>query len=418
MRGFALGIVAVALVVAACATPAPLAERRRRRAPTPSGAGWQPGPEAPVSLIEQATAVHDGRIWIAGGLTAGGEAVDSVYVLDPATGEWTDGPALPERVHHSALVSDGTDLWLLGGYVGDAFDAPTDAVWRLPGGDRPATWEAGPALPEPRAAGAAVWDGTRLVYGGGVGPGVISDLVFALGADEASRRSPGCRAPASIWRPRRDGDGPLVLPRAVARAGSTSNLSRVDVVERRHVRGRRRRCRRRAAASRRSGGRRSGRACSAARRRIAPTATSSASRRTGETSVQPQLLVPRHGFGAAVHRRHGLRRPRRPGARPDRLVDDRDAGAPLAASAAMDASRASSSARVGGCAPARWQVRAATSMATRTVASTSVGVGQLGAAPAGQDPRRQEAAAERVAGADRVDDRPPGARAAGAGRSG
>ena len=229
-----LGILAVAITVAACASPAPTAP------PVPAAGSpvglavgataWQPGPDAPLGLIEQATALHDGRIWIAGGLAAEGRAFDGVRVLDPATGEWVDGPTLPQHVHHAALVSDGTDLWLLGGYVGSGFDAPTDAVWRLPGGDPAGTWEAGPPLPDPRAAGAAAWDGERLVYGGGVGPGVISDLVLVLGAD-------GTFAPVarlSIAREHlaaaTDGAGRTWFLGG-RQGGLSTNQGRVDVVE-------------------------------------------------------------------------------------------------------------------------------------------------------------------------------------------
>jgi hypothetical protein len=155
----------------------------------PSGSGdpgagaWRPGPEAPVPLIEQATTVHDGRIWTAGGLDASGAAVDRVAILDTATGAWADGPVLPDRRHHAALVSDGEDLWLIGGYVGDSFEQPSETVYRLPGGDPAAAWVPGPPLPDERAAGAAVWDGSRIVYAGGVGPGLLSNLVFVLGQD-------------------------------------------------------------------------------------------------------------------------------------------------------------------------------------------------------------------------------------------
>ena len=287
----------LALVVVACATPEPSPSDAPGSA-DPSGSGWQPGPEAPVSLIEGATAVHDGRIWIAGGLTAGGEAVDSVVVLDPATGEWTEGPALPEQVHHSALVSDGEDLWLLGGYVGASFDAPTDAVRRLPGGDPAGTWQSAPALPERRAAGAAVWDGTRIVYGGGVGPGVISDLVFALGADGAFG------AVARLSRSREhlaaasDGEGRTFFLGG-RQGGLTSNLSRVDVVagDTSEVVGEMPSSRGGVAAfwwpalgACMLGGEAPDRAyrdveC------ITPD---------GATSTQPGMLVPRHGFGAGV----------------------------------------------------------------------------------------------------------------------
>ena len=43
-----------------------------------------------------------------------------MFVFDPAAGTWTDGPKLPEAVHHAALVSTPAGLVLVGGYVGDA----------------------------------------------------------------------------------------------------------------------------------------------------------------------------------------------------------------------------------------------------------------------------------------------------------
>lgn len=187
------------------------------------------GPEAAVPLIEQGTTVHDGRIWTAGGLAADGSAVDRVAILDPASGAWTDGPALPDPMHHAALVSDGTDLWLLGGYVGASFEQPTDAVWRLAGGDPAGTWQPGPPLPERRAAGAAAWDGERIVYGGGVGNGILGDLVFVLGAD-------GFAPVARLTRAREhlaaatDGAGRTWFLGG-RQGGLAGNVSRVDLVE-------------------------------------------------------------------------------------------------------------------------------------------------------------------------------------------
>jgi hypothetical protein len=216
----------VAIVVAACASPAPTLVPEGSAEPT----AWEPGPDAPLSLIEQATAVHDGRIWIAGGLTADGRAFDGVRALDPASGEWVDGPSLPQPIHHAALVSDGTDLWLLGGYVGSSFDAPTDAVWRLPGGDLDDTWEAGPPLPDPRAAGAAVWDGSRLVYGGGVGPGVISDLVVVLGEDGAFAPVARLSIAREHLAAATDGAGRTWFLGG-RQGGLTTNQTRVDVIE-------------------------------------------------------------------------------------------------------------------------------------------------------------------------------------------
>jgi len=99
-------------------------------------------------------------------------------VYDPATDRWREGPTLPTTIHHSALVGTSDGLLLLGGYPQAALEGPTDAVFSLaPGASE---WVAGVPLPEPRAAGAAAWDGERVVYGGGVGPAGVSDTVWAL----------------------------------------------------------------------------------------------------------------------------------------------------------------------------------------------------------------------------------------------
>jgi hypothetical protein len=143
----------------------------------PAAAGWVPSGEAPFARLEMATAVHDGRFWLAGGFTSEGGVVDELRILDPASGEWSDGPPLPEALHHAALASDGELLHLVGGYRGSD-GQPTDVVRVLD----PATgeWTDGPPLPEPRAAGTVAFDGRRLVYAGGVGPGGVRDEVLAL----------------------------------------------------------------------------------------------------------------------------------------------------------------------------------------------------------------------------------------------
>jgi hypothetical protein len=187
--------------------------------------GWVRAAAAPVALTEVAAAAHRGRIWVAGGLDAGGRAVDRVLVYDPAADEWSDGPALPEPIHHSALVSDGDVLILIGGYVGDGFGAPTDAVRRL---EDEGSWQAGEPLPAPRAAGAAAWNGQgRLMYGGGVGPGGVSADVFVHGED-------GWRSLAVLSRAREHiaatsaGDGSVAF--LGGRDGLTGNLGTVDLV--------------------------------------------------------------------------------------------------------------------------------------------------------------------------------------------
>jgi hypothetical protein len=128
---------------------------------------WTTLAEAPLAVGEIDAAVFDGELWTVGGLTEDGSVTDAVQIYDPAEDQWREGPALPDPVHHAALVATDTHLVVLGGYRTLLFDA-VDDVWLLdPATD---TWQQGTTLPQPRGAGAAAWDGSRVVYGGGVGP--------------------------------------------------------------------------------------------------------------------------------------------------------------------------------------------------------------------------------------------------------
>jgi non-specific serine/threonine protein kinase len=213
----AIVLVAVVGAVAGCAPTKPL--------PTPAVAGpWTTVAAAPAALTEVAVTTHGGRIWVAGGLRQDGSASEEVLVFDPSWGAWTSGPRLPAAVHHAALVSTARGLVLVGGY---AVDGPTAAVRRLD--DGAAAWVDDPPLPEPRAAGAAAFDGARFVYAGGVGPGGVASEVFARTGDAWARigRLPRAREHLAATS---DGAGrTFVLGGRVG--GLDGNLAIVDLVE-------------------------------------------------------------------------------------------------------------------------------------------------------------------------------------------
>ena len=147
----------------------------------PRADSWSRIDDAPAALTEVSAADHGGFVWVAGGLDVNGAAVSRVFIFDPVAAEWSEGPRLPHGIHHAALVSTGPDLFLLGGFVGSFPGSPSSDVYRLdPDSDE---WVAGPALPEPRGAGAAAWDGTRILFAGGVSPSGVSGEVWALEGD-------------------------------------------------------------------------------------------------------------------------------------------------------------------------------------------------------------------------------------------
>ena len=200
-------------------------------APSAEGTGgpvWQVLGPAPIERIEMATAAHRGEIWLIGGLNADGSATAQTWTFDPSSGEWTEGPAVDEPIHHAAAVSTGDELYVIGGYVGNAFDRPRTTVLVLNEGAR--GWRVATELPAPRAAGAAAWDGSRIVYAGGVGVGVVADVLALTPDDGEWVRIGAMRAPREHLSAASDGEGRVWLLGGRSLTLDT-NTGAVDLVE-------------------------------------------------------------------------------------------------------------------------------------------------------------------------------------------
>jgi hypothetical protein len=222
------GLLVLALVVVTDPRRIGVFETQPGRSAALDDAAWTRAAPAPVALTEVAAAVHDGRIWVVGGMDSQGRGVDLVQIYDPGSDTWSAGPAVPVPIHHGALVADDRGLLLVGGYAG-VDGRPTDAVWRLAADGT--TWVEGEPLLEARAAGAAAWDGRdQVLYGGGVGPAGVSATVFARAADGR-----GWRELAQLSTPREH------LAATSFRAGSVTflggrvggldgNLGTIDIV--------------------------------------------------------------------------------------------------------------------------------------------------------------------------------------------
>jgi N-acetylneuraminic acid mutarotase len=109
-------------------------------------------------------AEHNGELWVVGGVASSSKRT-SVRVFNPQTEQWRDGPELPTAVSHAPLVSTGHKLYLLGGLT--TGEVPSATVFSLDSEDPGGTWTEDVELPAPRFAGAAAWDGHRLVFAGG-----------------------------------------------------------------------------------------------------------------------------------------------------------------------------------------------------------------------------------------------------------
>ena len=115
---------------------------------------WQSRAAMPVAVQEIYPAVHQGKIYVAGGLS---DAISqqqlqmsaAVQVYDPHTDSWSLGPALPEPRHHAYLLSTGDKLFVFGGFV-----ATNGGRWRASADvllldESSSSWQKVASLPKP-----------------------------------------------------------------------------------------------------------------------------------------------------------------------------------------------------------------------------------------------------------------------------
>lgn len=154
---------------------------------TPGTPRWRALAEAPEARQEVAAALLDGKVYVAGGLTASG-ATARVDIYDVAGDAWSDGPPLPVPLHHAMAAAFEGSIWVIGGFGSSG--APLDSVFRLSG----STWQEQPRLRRARAAGAAFVEANRLLVFGGQGAGQlvapVEELVDGAWVDRAPIPTP------------------------------------------------------------------------------------------------------------------------------------------------------------------------------------------------------------------------------------
>ena len=126
---------------------------------------WQTGRPLPVKIQEIYPAVHDGGLYVAGGIAARlgiPYFTDGCFRYSPSEDRWTKASTLPEARHHAALVSARGRLFLAGGFNGGYTH-----VWRMRNTVHeltPEGWEARGALPKPQAEGVLAARGNGSVH--------------------------------------------------------------------------------------------------------------------------------------------------------------------------------------------------------------------------------------------------------------
>lgn len=133
---------------------------------------WTELPPLPQPRADLAATVANGKIYAVGGTADTADAdkakgLATVFVYDPATRQWTDGPAMPTPRSALAVATIGNTLYALGGQDSGA---SLKTVEGLNANAQANTWAALPPMPDPRRNLAAVGVGDRTLYAiGGVG---------------------------------------------------------------------------------------------------------------------------------------------------------------------------------------------------------------------------------------------------------
>ncbi len=149
---------------------------------------WRNAASLPLPVQEIYPCLHNGEIWVAGGLSpeASEFVTDRVSRYNVADDTWRPGPLLPEPRHHGFLVSIGGELYLFGGFLvasGGRWSASKD-VLKLDGDQ----WLKVGAMPKAQMETvAAVADG-RIHFAGGRAPSGTANAQWNDQSDVATHQ--------------------------------------------------------------------------------------------------------------------------------------------------------------------------------------------------------------------------------------
>lgn len=138
---------------------------------------YLPGERAPQALTEVAAVPVGERIYLLGGLVAGG-GTHRVEIYDPVRSTWSRGPDLPAEAptHHLAVAVFQQQIYVLGGYTDLSF-APSAITLRLD--PTRATWSRLRDQPLARGAATAQALGSRIYVVGGAGLGQVLSALWS-----------------------------------------------------------------------------------------------------------------------------------------------------------------------------------------------------------------------------------------------
>jgi N-acetylneuraminic acid mutarotase len=88
---------------------------------------WRAGAPMPAPVSSAASAVHDGKIYVFGGVSGAPGVLDLTQQYDPATNQWTGKAPMPVASHNLAAHTIGEHIYVLASYGDGGF---MNQLWR------------------------------------------------------------------------------------------------------------------------------------------------------------------------------------------------------------------------------------------------------------------------------------------------
>ncbi|OGL43595.1 MAG: hypothetical protein A2161_07825 [Candidatus Schekmanbacteria bacterium RBG_13_48_7] len=142
--------------------------------------------ELPIAITEAGGTVCNNKFYVAGGLGAFAQTLDTFFEYDPGTDRWQELLKLPQQISHAGVVTHNNKIYIVGGFgpLGIRIRGFMFAEWKplktvyiydtVSG-----SWKNGPELPEPRGAGGIAVTGDTIWFVGGINQNKnISDSFF------------------------------------------------------------------------------------------------------------------------------------------------------------------------------------------------------------------------------------------------
>lgn len=139
------------------------------------------GPRSPVPRTEAGVIQIGSKVYAIGGFTAEGGTgtffplTRRVHVYDMADKTWSELASLPSQApgNHSGIATDGSNIYVVAGQVGDTYGAGTNTAWKYDIANN--QWTSFPSLPEVRFGGGAF---------------VVNGWLHYVAGDQADRETP------------------------------------------------------------------------------------------------------------------------------------------------------------------------------------------------------------------------------------